>query len=163
MSWMKSGTHKCTIKDANFQKIGQKGTEAIVVEFENEAGETIKWTGFLTEKAAEKTWNKLAEMGFNDDNPFKNTDGSIFYKANHFSVKSFEIIVEDEPAYNDPSKTYAKVKWINVPRGNNFNKAAPTTVTPPLNIKNSLAAARARMGVKKVENPGTGDNDPLPF
>jgi len=128
-----------------FDETSTKKTEFVKVCFKTvETGEIVYWTGWLTEKARERTYESLTHLGFNAD--VKLLHGEIFDET-HLSDKEVEIEVVVEPGYKDPSKEYASVRWVNPVGGVSKFTGKGVQIT---GIKAGMAQARASLGI--VEN-----------
>ncbi len=87
-------------------KSNQKGTDYVSVECEilqpeGFGGQTITWTGWLTEKAGDRTIDTLRLMGW---------DGDSFENLTGFGSAQFELAIEGEE-YN--GNTDSKIKFVN--------------------------------------------------
>jgi hypothetical protein len=158
-----AGTHLAKAIGGKFGK-AKTGTDGVSVRFKlKDSDQTIHWVGWLSPKAAERTMDTLAMLGFNEDAPLVDEG----YTPAHFADKEVEVVIEHEPN-EDGTKTYAKVKWVNEVGGNKFNGLA-STGTMPKDLKAQLAAARARLGKSKPgpavpEAPSTPvGEDEIPF
>jgi len=154
------GTYKAQVRDALVKVIGNKGSQAFVITFELDDGRSIDWNGWMTERAYERTMDKLAEIGFDESiPPFTDKNNEPYFKASHFKEKLFELVIEN----GDPDtkgRIWPQIKWVNVP---GKTKAAQGTIKGlPANFKESLAAARARNGIKAPTPTKQSDNE-LPF
>ncbi len=155
-----AGNFKATIKDAYVTELGANKTPAFVIEFETDDGSVIKYNGWMSEKAYPYTLEQLAKLGFDETLPPQmDAAGKPFYKAKHFSVKEVELVVVMEAGLKDPTKEFAKIKWINIPGEAKF-KNEPTTGKLPSDFKSQMAAARARTGAAK---PTSKVSDELGF
>jgi len=104
--------------------------------------------------------DQLAKLEFDESKaPLTDGEGKSYFKAGHFSVKEVELVVEMEAGLKDPSKKFAKIKWINVPNSNKFVSTSPTTAKLPTDFKAQMAAARARTGATKP----VAKTDEIPF
>jgi len=157
---IENGTYTATIKKAFVATIGANGNQAFVIEFHiTDLDKTINWNGWMTEKGYERTLQSLATMGFDETLPTVIIDGLASYTANHFSEKSFELVVENEPDIKDATKFWPRVKWVNLPNQSKF-KGAPIKGALPADFKSQMAAARAKLGIKKSP---TTNNEGFPF
>lgn len=157
MSKVTPGTHRATINTAQVKVIGEKKSQAFEILFDTDEG-SIAWLGYMTEKAYERTLNKLAELQFDETKPpLMDAQGEPYFKASHFGVKEVELVVEMEPDYKDPKKEWPRIKWINLPSG--ASKAGATVSKLPVDFKAQMAAARARTGVAAP----TKSSDEIPF
>lgn len=157
MAQVQPGNHKATINTAQVKIIGEKKSQAFAISFDTEDGGTIEWLGWMTEKAYERTLDKLAELQFDEAKaPLIDSNGEAYFKAQHFGVKEVELVVEMEPDYKDPKKEWPRVKWINLPGGT--RKASATVTKLPSDFKSQMAAARARTGAAAPKS-----TDEIPF
>lgn len=152
-----------------------KGTPFIEVtfEFENEPGEkeTIKWTGYLTEKTTERTYEALAIAGWNGE-----FDSNNSIPVNYFDKSANPMITIVEEDYTDRDgnpKTSMKVAWVNQP-GTSRYEAEPDVVKSAfagMDFKAKLAAARSKLNIevpkkKAIKNHAPGainQDEELPF
>lgn len=158
-----NGTYKATINKAFVAAIGEKQTQSFCIEFHiTDLNQTIVWNGWMSEAAYERTLETLAKLGFDENKPQKSIDGHPSFTADHFEIKSVEIVVEAEPDFKDPTKKWPRVKWVNLPTESKFK--SPPTSNLPIDFKSQLAGARAKLGIKKNTSPKiTNKEEPFPF
>ena len=162
MSKIENGTYTATIKKAFVATIGQNNNQAFVIEFHiTDLDKTINWNGWMTEKGYERTLQSLATMGFDESLPTVIIDGLPSYTANHFSEKTFELVIENEPDIKDPTKMWPRVKWVNLPNQSKF-KNPPIKGALHADFKAQMAAARAKLGIKKSQMK-TATEESFPF
>lgn len=85
------------------------GKDYVYCFFTTTTGEKVKWTGYLTENAIQRTMESLITAGCKDLGALPEGQKSNAFDPN----VSVSITVEHEADQKDPSKTYAKVRWIN--------------------------------------------------
>lgn len=160
MSKIPNGTYKAVITKAFVAGIGNNNTQAFVIEFAlPDIHQSISWNGWMTEKAYERTLEQLAKLGFDETKPQVNVAGFPSYTADHFEIKSVELVIEAEPDLKDPTKFWPRVKWINLPTQEKF-KSPPIKGSLPTDFKSQMAATRAKLGIKKSP---TTNNEGFPF
>jgi len=163
MSKIPNGTYQATIAKAFVAGIGNNNTQAFVIEFFiPDLGQSIAWNGWMTEKAYERTLEQLAKLGFDETKPQVNVAGFPSYAPTHFEIKTVELVIEAEPDLKDPTKSWPRVKWINLPQQEKF-KNPPVKGALPADFKAQLAGARAKLGIKKSPVKTTATEEPFPF
>lgn len=115
----KAGNYKAKAYEVMLGTSKKKGTPFVGVKFRvtdgEFAGETLKWEGYLSDKAgasgkttAERTIESLQYCGWRGD------DLSEFTKGLHgLDTSEVELVVEMEEGLEDPSKKFPKVQWVN--------------------------------------------------
>ena len=102
------GKYIATVSDYG-QAETSTGKPYVYVYFTTQTGEKVKWTGYLTDNAIQRTMDSLVVAGCRDLGGV--AEGM---KSNAFDTSvSCSITVEHEQDQKDPSKTYARVKWVN--------------------------------------------------
>lgn len=156
------GTHKAKAAAMQLTKSTQKGTPGLNVQFEvtTPTGvEKVYWTGWLTEKTKDRTYESMAICGLNPE-------------TNTFDGTEVEIVVEHEVYEKDGiPKKIAKVKWVNKVGG--FGEAPTEEVKSAfkdIDLKKEIMIARQRLGIKakdakviKNHAPVIDGDEPLPF
>lgn len=104
---LEQGTYDAVPSDWGYTKVGEKQTPAVYVEFQAATG-NIRWTGYLTERAKERTLSTLIDLGFRDSSFARFVKGA---RGEAISTNSVQIVVENE-THN--GKEFPRVKWINV-------------------------------------------------
>lgn len=141
-----------------YTEVGDKKTPAMAIEFKCEDNKTITWFGYMTEASYPYTLDKLAELQFDESKALlKNDKGEYFFDGTFFGVKEVELVIEQVPGIKNPDKLYEQVKYINIPGSHKWAKMGVEKL--PFDMKAQMAAARARVGVKKPEP----SEDKVPF
>lgn len=140
-----------------------KGTMGIPVVFEivggSCAGERVKWTGWFTEKAKERTLESLAYMGLTNISDLTKVLPDTTRK---YLPAKVSITVEHEPGQNDPTKLFAKVAWVNKLGGARVNVDARLDTPSMLAFTESLRGAfeAAKAGAGPVVAPPANSGKP---
>lgn len=130
----------------------KKGTMGMEVEFQFEepskgSKETLRWTGWLSENAIEKTMETLVDvLEFNGDDTVDANSILTNPTALNYN-KKVKLVVELEE-YN--GKSYPKIKWVNNVGGSSFVGVEPTVIKSKLdglNFKAKFLAAKQKQGV----------------
>lgn len=129
----------------------KKGTMGMEVEFNFEepskgSMETLRWTGWLSENAIEKTMETLVDvLEFNGDDSVD--ENSVLKNPTALNYnKKVKLVVELED-YN--GKSYPKIKWVNNVSGSSFVGVEPTIVKSKLDnlgFKAKFLAAKQKSG-----------------
>lgn len=157
---IKAGIHKARASEAAVGK-ANNGTEYIGVWFdildddEETTGERVRWSGYLTEKTEDRTWESLAHCGW---------DGSDFDNFTGITGRVVSITVEHDTG-ND-GKRYASVAWVN-----NLTKRGPTVRNELDDAERASFAERMRGSaaavvdaIKAEQKPQTDDDgSDIPF
>ncbi len=84
------------------------GNEQVLVTFQitqgPQAGQEIVWRGMFTEKTTDRTIDSLILCGW---------DTIDYVSFTGITKNEVEIVVEHEPGRDDPSKSFARVAWVN--------------------------------------------------
>ena len=158
-----AGTYRGKIIGGAWGKSKQKNTPLVdfIFEFKNgEARETIKYTIYLSDTirrdgltVREAAFNQLAQFGYNDELPLaKDANGNPMFTADHVAAKEYDLVIEDEVV---EGKTYKKVKYVNELGGQQMAGLDVKTVLGNVNLKQEMAAARARTSSLKPKQPRT--------
>ena len=103
------GTYKAKATKAEPGK-AKTGNEQVLVTFQitqgAQAGQEIVYRGMFTEKTQDRTIDALILCGW-DTNDYVSFSG--------ITKNEVEIVIEHEPGQDDPSKMFARVKWVNDP------------------------------------------------
>jgi hypothetical protein len=152
-----NGNYNARAVGGMFDLIGPNKTPAVVIGFEFKVGELpqkIRHTMWLTVKqledgstVAEKTFDTLARLGFDNVKPLLTLqDGRQWFDKTYLADKEVEIVIE-QGEYNGQPQT--RVKWVNEIGGAQLGGLPVHQVLPGVNVAAMMAAAKARMGVKK--------------
>lgn len=106
---MNIGKHRAKVISHVFGRSPKKGTPGIDVNFQilsgDSEGETIRWTGYLTGKTAERTITALRTCGWvGKDLRRLTVDG--------FGSEEVEIVIGIEEN-RENGKSYFRVQWVN--------------------------------------------------
>lgn len=106
---LQAGKYKARAVDVKLCKVNnEKETPYVAVVFEvvdgESKGERVKWEGWLSEAAQERTLESLVHCGW---------DQADIRKLESVKKKDATIIVEHEQDAKDPKKTWPKVAWVN--------------------------------------------------
>lgn len=146
------GKYEATVADYG---AGETSTgKPYVYAYFNVDGGSVKWTGYLSEKAIEKTMEQLTYLGCKD---FVSIADGATGGALDQSVK-VSITVEHEADQKDPKKIYAKVKWINRIGGKKTMDAAQIT-----QAKTTLAAFQGQFLAAQQKSGSTTVKKTLGF
>lgn len=155
---IKPGKYKAIPIAGKFGESGQKKTPGVGIQFQFEPVpgqiEVLSWTGWLSERAMERTFKTLALCGY-DEAKGNLPDGTI--PREYFDPKAeVEIDVQEEQYINDKGepKTSMKIAWVNKLGGSGFAVADAGNVATMLKgiggLKAHMAAARAELGLGKT-------------
>lgn len=136
---IKDGKYKARAVDQVLGTIGEKGTPVIEVMFEigdgDNKGGRLRWSGWLSEKAAARTIEGLQTCGWRGEDLGEFSDGQL----HGLDKNEVEIVVELEE-YEDKEgnkRTAPRVQWVNKFVG--------------LNIKNAMAKEEAASFGEKMK------------
>lgn len=155
---IQSGRHEVTVIEAEIGESKNKGTPGVFFKFEDEIGDQIEGTLWLTETvgaSGKSPFDRSLEtlrlaFGFNDD----------FTKVSEQCVgKRCSITVEDEA--DDKGKFWPRVKWINPLRGPS-SKPAGGSLLATLSKKAKAVPKPADMPKAQAPKPAA-DSDAAPF
>lgn len=115
----KDGTYRAKAFEAMLGTSKEKGTPFVGVKFRvlegDGAGQVLRWEGWLSDKAgssgktvAERTIESLQTCGWKGDDL-----SELARTLNGLDANEVDLVVEMEPGFNDPTKSYPKVKWVN--------------------------------------------------
>ncbi len=155
------GYYEATIVGGCFDKVGQKRTPAVQLEFRFKVGEEehkIWHTLFLTDAATERSMDTLVGvMGFNEAKPLMvDFEGNNYFDDTFFASPKVQLNIVHE-TYE--GKQYTKVKYINSLSSKKITGLRVEEVAG-MNIKALAQAARARLGLQAATTTNTED---LPF
>jgi hypothetical protein len=158
------GTYIGTLVDYGYGTFGTKNTPAIKAVFEiEEHGQKkrITWTGWLTQKAAENTFDTLFVLGWNLKDAaelFRGQAGGALEIGKQVKLK-----IEEE---THDGKTFPTVRWINPISGEKFKALDPAeahAVVKSLGLEAELLKARESRGIKSGAVVANSTEDDLPF
>lgn len=155
------GTHEVTVKSTALAN-SSKGNLQIVVEFENDAHDTISAFLATTEAAWQYTEEKLRTLGWD---PAAN--GYRFEDLNNdpspIALNQVQIVV-DEEVYD--GKRVKKVKFINQPGGKVLERLAETEATYFASLLRQRLTGSTRPGVAppaRQAQAAKRNDDEIPF
>lgn len=156
------GTYKAVAKSVKCDESREKRTPYVRIMFEiqegTEAGQSVEWTGWLTEKTQERTMETIIltcgwkgnDLSALNDGVMNGIDGDVFIVVEH----------EDNP---DNGKTYAKVRWVNrTERVVTSSLDKPAAVAFADRFKGLAEAVRASNQQKPAPSIATGAVPTLP-
>lgn len=112
-STIQVGTHDVQVVDHYLAEIGSKKTPALIVTFEDERGARIQWSGWLSEKAINGTFDVL-ETALGWDAAADNHQITALHADQPKLAGREATIVVEEEEYEGTVRL--KVRWVN-PRG----------------------------------------------
>ena len=144
MSIVPKGKYRARAREWVLTEIGEKGTPAVAVEFvfSDESLGSIRWDGWLSDAAFDRTIESLRHCGWTGDD-LSDLDG--------LDANEVELVVEDDD-YN--GKTYSKVKWVNR-AGSLAHKSPLTGDKAKFFAKQMQARIRALDASKPAPGPRT--------
>ena len=141
---IQAGNYRARATKALLAQIGANKTPALQVVFQiidegPAQGETIRWDGWLTDKAADRTIEALGHCGWTGD------DVSVFAKdgapLQGMDLNDVELVIEMESYEKDgETKHAAKVQWVNRIGGGRG-----------LNVENAMPVAEAAAFAAKMK------------
>lgn len=155
---IKPGKYKAVPILGKFGESGKNKTPGVGIKFQFESSdgvfEELAWTGWLTEKAMERTFKTLALCGY-DESKGNLPDGTI--PREYFDPKAEVEIDVQEEQYLDKEgtpKTAMKIAWVNKLGGSGFAVSSNETDVKAMlksigGLKAHMAAARADLGLGK--------------
>lgn len=127
------------------------GTEQVAVLFEltegPNKGQRITWFGFFTEKTQDRTLESLEHCGWS---------GETLQDLSGISRNEVELEIDHEPDFKDPTKTRARVQWVNKPGGRSLAVKQAMTETEVASFDRRMKAALLERKQKRA-NAGPGD------
>ena len=139
-----AGNYKARATKALLAQVGKNETPAmqIVFQIQDEGphqGDTIRWDGWLTEKAQDRTIESLQHCGWTGD------DVSVFARdgapLQGLDLNDVELVVEMESYEKEgETKHAAKVQWVNRIGGGRG-----------LNVENAMPEAKALAFAEKMK------------
>lgn len=165
------GTHEVAVKNTGLSK-SQSGNVQIVVEFYDQADETLSAFLATTEAAWPYTEDKLRVLGWDPaQNGFRFED--LNSEPSPIAGNQVQIVVDAETF---DGKTRNKVKFINPPGGKAIERMAPAEAQSfaaqlRKRLTGQTTAGVARPAAKKPlpktpaehDGPPLGDDDQMPF
>lgn len=129
-----------------------KSGKPYVYAYFNVDGGSVKWTGYLTPAAIEKTMEQLTFMGCRDFVAI--ADGVMGGALD--PNKKVKITVDHEVDDKDASKKYAKVKWVN-PLGTTKDAASIAQAKDTLaKYAGQFLAAQQKAGATNTKKVSVG-------
>jgi hypothetical protein len=152
------GNYRAKATKAEPGKAGT-GNEQVLVTFQitqgPQAGQEIVWRGMFTEKTTDRTIDALILCGW-DTNDYVSFSG--------ITKNEVEIVIEHEAGRDDPSKMFARVKWVNNPNRGPKQEAmsAPEIQSFAARLKGKVLAAkeRAAKAAQEADSFPFGANEP---
>lgn len=125
-----------------------------ILDIDNDRHEAT-WYGFLTENAMPHTLKTLLQLGFRGNDIETLAEGVL---GNTLNVDNPVLAtIEREAKQGDPTKTFAKVKWLNPMGGSAFraklSRQEAKQKLGALNVKGALLALRQETGIKDAPPP----------
>lgn len=149
MNNVRPGTYRAKVTDHTIGE-SKSGTPYVMATFSLDNNEQIRWYGYLSEKAANRTLKALVTLGFTGNDPVQLADMD---QGNMLPIR-VSIVVEEEMF---DGKTNARVKYINAASESTAEAAKVKLGT--MNLKEQLAAIKAAVTVPQLDESGS----PLPF
>lgn len=154
-----AGIHRAQCRSVQFGT-AKTGTEQTAVEFmvvgedDQDAGQTITWFGFFTDKTLARTVEAFRHMGWQGDDlaelPVLAEQGKL--------AEEVEIVVDYEEY---EGKQQAKVKWVNRPGGGRVTLERPMDETGLRAFSARMkASVRAAGGPRPAQGNGGGRSAP---
>lgn len=150
----------------------EKGTPAVSVVVEiidgEHAGQRLRWDGWLTDGAAQRTLESLRHMGWR---------GDMLDDLAGVGDNEVQVVIEHES--NQEGKAFARIRWINRLGGASINEEAKMAKEAAKGLAQRFAAmargtrsgpaakpgaqAAQRPTTRREPTPDTFDEDSIPF